>query len=205
MNRPNSFWTAFAVAISSLAVHPVVLVAQEAAEEGGAGSLFSVNWGLSAWTLVVFIALLFILGRFAWGPILEQVEARENRIREALDEAAESQSRAEKLAQEQKKQLAEARRQSQEIISEGREAGERVRKELEEKAREESQAMIERARREIEREKEAALDELRKESVELALAAASKLLKKKVDADQDRELVLGYLDDLREGETGAEA
>ena len=59
--------------------------------------------------------------------------------------------------------------------------------------------------REIEREKEAALDELRKESVELALAAASKLLKKKVDADQDRELVLGYLDDLREGETGAEA
>lgn len=194
-----------AVALVASVSNPVLLVAQEAAEEGGGGSLFSINLGLSTWTLVVFIALLLVLGKFAWGPILDAVEARENKIRDALDEAAESQARAEKLAEEQRKQLAEARRQSQEIISEGREAGERVRKELEEKAREESRAMIERARREIEREKDAAIDELRRESVELALAAASKLLGKKVDADQDRELVLGYLDELDEGETGAEA
>lgn len=205
MNRMRRVWNATAVALSSLALSPVLLVAQEAAEEGGGGSLFSINLGLSAWTLVVFLALLLILGKFAWGPILEQVEAREDRIRSALDEAAESQARAEKLAEEQRKQLAEARRQSQEIIAEGREAGQRVRKELEEKAREESQAMIERAGREIERQKDAALDELRRESVELALAAASKLLKTKLDVDQDRKLVMGYLDDLREDETGAEA
>ena len=178
------------------------VLGQEA--EGGGGP-FAVNPGLSVWTTVIFLALLAILWKFAWGPILSSVEKREDNIQSALDQAAESQARAEKLAEEQRKQLAEARRQSQEIIAEGREAGERVRKELEEKAREESQAMIERARREIDRQKEAALDEIRKESVELALAAASKLLKKKVDADQDRELVLGYLDDLGEGQTGAQA
>lgn len=200
MNRLTRVWITAAAVLAS----PVVLAAQEAEGEGG-GGLISLNFGLSAWTFVVFIALLFVLGKFAWGPILDAVEARENKIRDALEEAAESQARAEALAEEQRKQLADARRQSQEIISEGREAGERVRREIEEKAREESQNMIERARREIEREKEAALDELRRESVELALAAASKLLKKKVDADQDRELVLDYLDELESGKTGAEA
>ena len=178
------------------------VLGQEA--EGGGGP-FAVNPGLSVWTTVVFLALLAILWKFAWGPILRSVEEREDTIQSALDQAAENQARAEELAEEQRQLLAEARRQSQEIIAEGREAGERVRKELEEKAREQSQAMIERARREIEREKDAALDELRRESVELALAAASKLLKKRVDAEQDRDLVLGYLDDLGEGEAGAEA
>lgn len=200
MNRFGRFW----IPVAAVLVSPALLVAQEA-EEGGGGSLFSINFGLMGWTLVVFLALLFVLGRYAWGPILDAVEAREDRIRDALDEAAESQAKAEALAEEQRKQLADARRQSQEIISEGREAGQRVRREIEEKARDEGQAMIERARREIEREKEAAIDELRKESVELALAAASKLLKKRLDADQDRELVLGYLDELEDEETGAEA
>lgn len=174
-----------------------------AAQEGG--DLFSLNLGLSAWTVVAFLVLLWLLGKFAWGPILDAVNSREERIRGALDEAARRQEEAQKLAEEQRKELSEARRKSQEILAEGREAGRRVQREIEESAREESQRILEQARREITREKDAALDELRRESVELAMAAAARLLEQKIDEEQDRELVLGYLDDLSTRETGVGA
>ncbi|MEE8147112.1 MAG: hypothetical protein V3T24_05870, partial [Longimicrobiales bacterium] len=65
--------------------------------------------------------------------------------------------------------------------------------------------LIERARESIEREKDAALDELRRESVDLALAAAAKLMQETLDAAKDRELVMGYIDDLSEQGEGAQA
>jgi len=193
-------------ATATLVASPALLAAQEhGAEAGGGGGLFSINVGLSIWTVVVFLVLLLVLWKFAWGPILDAVESREQNIQEALDEAARRNREARELLREQKAELAEARHQAQEIVSEGREAGEQVRKEIEEKAREESRQILARARKEIEREKDAALDTIRRESVELAMAAASRLLEKKLDAEEDRELVMDYLDDLvaSEGEVRA--
>ena len=174
------------------------------AAEGGEVGLFSVNYGLSVWATLVFLALLGILWKFAWGPLLQQVEARENRIQGALDESKEAREEARKLLEEHKAQLADARRQANEIVAEGKAAGERLRKELEEKARVEAQGIVEAARREIERERDAALAELRKESVELALAAASKLMHERMDDTKDREFVMNYLDNVAAG-PGAEA
>ena len=87
----------------------------------------------------------------------------------------------------------------QKMIADGKEAGERVRQDIEEKARAEGDAMIERARESIEREKDAALDELRKESVDLALAAAAKLVQESLDDKKDRELVMGFIDEFGRG------
>ncbi|MGW8267235.1 MAG: F0F1 ATP synthase subunit B [Longimicrobiales bacterium] len=184
---------------------PLVAFAQEHGEEGGGGGLFSINAGLSIWTVVIFVALLLTLWRFAWGPILSAVEAREKGIQGALEEARSRQEEAARLLEEHKKQLSDARRQAQEILAEGREAAGRLRKELEGKAREESEAILARARSEIEREKEAAVDALRRESVDLALAAASKLLHQKLDAEQDRKLVTDYVNGLSAKSPGAEA
>jgi F-type H+-transporting ATPase subunit b len=75
-----------------------------------------------------------------------------------------------------------------------------VRKTIEEKARTEAQQIVERARQEIERERDAAIAALRKESVDLALAAAAKLMQQNLDQSKDRQLVERYLSDL-----GAEA
>lgn len=184
---------------------PLVASAQEHGAEGGGGGLFSINVGLMIWTVVIFISLLVVLRRFAWGPILSAVEAREKGIQGALEEARSRQIEAEKLLEEHKKQLADARRQAQEILAEGREAADRLRKELEGKAREESDAILTRARSEIQREKEAAVDALRRESVDLALAAASKLLHQKLDGEQDRKLVMEYVNGLSAKSPGAEA
>jgi F-type H+-transporting ATPase subunit b len=176
------------------------------AEGGGAGEggLYDINVGLSTWTLIVFAGLVFILGKFAWGPILEVVDAREKGIQSAIDQAAEQNAEAAKLLDEHRAQLADARRQANELIAEGKAAGEHVRKEVEEKARAEAQGIIDRARAEITRERDAALDALRKESVELALAAASRLMNENLDSAKDRELAERYLDEIAQG-PGAQA
>ena len=161
--------------------------------------MFDLNPGLSVWTTLVFLILLAILWKFAWGPILQMVQAREDGIQGTLDQAAKERDEAAKLLAEHRQQMADARRQDQQMIADGKEAGERVRREIEEKARAEGDAMIERARESIEREKDAALDDLRKESVDLALAAAAKLVQESLDEKKDRELVMGVIDALGSG------
>lgn len=193
--------------LASLAVFltPLVVSAQEHGAEAGGGGLFSINVGLMIWTVVIFTGLLIVLWRFAWGPILAAVEAREKGIQDSLDEARSRQEEAAKLLEEHKAQLADARRQASEILAEGREAADRLRKELEVKAREESEAILTRARAEIEREKDAAVDTIRRESVDLALAAASKLLHAKLDSELDRKLVMEYVDGISAKGSGVEA
>jgi F-type H+-transporting ATPase subunit b len=156
------------------------------------------------WTLIVFFGLLLVLSKYAWGPILSAVEAREKGIQSALDEAAARNEEAAVLLEQHRQQLADARRQANELIAEGKAAGDRVRKDIEEKARSEGQAIVERARAEIERERDAALEMLRKESVDLALSAASQLMGENLDQAKDREFVERYLDELGDSR-GAQA
>jgi F-type H+-transporting ATPase subunit b len=193
--------TALAALLLSI---PTELLAQGHGEEGG-GGLFDINVGLIIWTIIIFLTVLFVLWRFAFGPILAAVNAREEGINKALQEARSRQEQAENLLEEHKQQLAEARRQAQEIVAEGRDAAGRLQKDIEGKAREESEAILTRARKEIEREKDAAVDAVRREAVDLALAAASKLLHEKLDGDQDRKLVMDYVDGLSAKNSGAEA
>ena len=87
------------VAVLALIAVPRPLLAQQEAEGGGA-ALFDVNLGLSVWTVVVFGLLLVVLGKFAWGPILEAAQTREQRIQSALDEAALRQAEAATLLEE---------------------------------------------------------------------------------------------------------
>lgn len=169
------------------------------AAAGGDKGLFEVNLGLSVWATIVFFALLGILWRFAWGPILGQVEAREKGIQDAIDESRTAREEARKLLEEHQAQLADARRQSSELIAEGKAAGDRLRQEMEEKARAEAMQIVESARREIVQERDAALADIRKESVEIALAAAARLMQEKMDGDKDRQVVDAYLDQVASG------
>jgi len=190
--------TTRAVVVPALlwAATPVSLLA---AEGEGTTPLFTINLGTTVWTTLVFFALLGILWKFAWGPILAAVDAREKAIQGALDEAARQNQDATRLLEEHRRQLADARRHAGDLIAEGKAAGEKVRKELEEKSRAEAQAMVERAKNEIERERDAALDVLRRESVDLALAAASRLVQEKMDQSKDRQYVERFLDQVSKG------
>ncbi len=192
-----------AMLVSCIALAPRMLAAQ-GAEGGEGGGLVSLNLALSLWTVVIFLALLAILWKYAWDPILGAVTAREEGIQKALDEAAEGRAEASRLLEQHRARLDEARRESQDIIAAGKAAADRVRKEMEDKARLEAAAIVERARDEILREKDAAMADLRRESVELALAAASRLLHENLDRERNRRLVMDYLGEL-DPERGGEA
>lgn len=182
-----------AVATIGLALTPTSLLA---AQEGG-GGLFAVDPGLSVWTIATFLVVLFVLGKFAWGPILAALDAREQGIKDSIHAAAKLRQEAEQSLEEQRRQLADARRQAQEFVAEARDAADRLRREIEEKAREEGERILDRARQEVRRERDVAIEQIRTEAVELALAAASRILDERLTDERDQALVRSYLRDLR--------
>lgn len=169
-------------------------ILQEHGEEASSPNLFSIDPGVSFWTIVIFIGLLLVLYRYAYPHILGAVEAREQRIDEAIRVAEENRAEAERLLDEQRRELSAARQQAQEAMAEGRAAAERIREEMLESARKEQDQILTRAREEIDRERDQAIEALRRETVELSIAAASRLVERNLDTDQDRKLVREYLD-----------
>jgi len=171
---------------------------QERVAEGGGLTPFSINPGLILWTLIVFIVLLALLWKFGWPAILKSVEERERRIQKQLDEAEKARAEAAQLLEQQRRAIEKARNESQEILAKAKVVATKEREALLAKTREEQDQLLERARREIDAEKEKAILALRKEAVDLAIAAASKLLEQKLDSEADRRLVLDYLASLEQ-------
>lgn len=170
-------------------------------QEGPAwDTLFAVDPGLAVWSVLTFLTLLFVLARFAWKPLMGALDAREKSIQDAIDAARGQREEADKLLAQHREQLAEGRRQAQALVAESREAADQLRKELEAKARDETQAMLSNARREIDRERQAAVEAVRRESVDVALAVASRLLSERLDTERDRQLAMDYIEDLADSE-----
>ena len=176
-------------------MHAALLALQE---EHTAGPL-TVDGGLMIWTVFIFLLLLFILKRFAWPAVLGAVEAREKALEQQLAEAERNRAEAAKLLEEHRRLLAEAKGQAHAIVVESRQLAEKERAVLLEKAKQEQEELLARARREITAERDRAVAELRREAVDLSLAAASKLIEKRLDSETDRKLVLEYLATLEAG------
>ncbi|HSK21142.1 MAG TPA: F0F1 ATP synthase subunit B [Longimicrobiales bacterium] len=163
------------------------------AAEGSEPSIFGINAGVSFWTLVIFILLSVVLYKYAYPPILGYAAAREQRIQDALDEARRQREESEKLLEQQRQELLNARQEAQGLIAEGKHAAERVRDDMLARARAEQEELVTRARQDIERDRQKAIESLRREAVDLALAAAGKLVGQRMDAAEDRRLVTDYL------------
>jgi F-type H+-transporting ATPase subunit b len=180
--------------VLALAAVPAV----SAQEEHAAGPL-TVEFGLMFWTLVVFGLLLVILRKFAWPAILGAVQAREAALERQLAEAERNRAEAAALLAEHKKLVADAKGEAHGIVVEARQLAEKERAVALEKVKQEQEEMLARARREIAAERDRAIAELRREAVDLSLAAATKLIEKRLDSDTDRKLVLEYLATLDAG------
>jgi F-type H+-transporting ATPase subunit b len=150
--------------------------------------MLEINSGLILWTILTFVIVLVILRSAAWKPLLAALASREETIRSSLREAEDARTQAAALLEENKRQLAQVEQQSQRIIREGRDMGERLKAELLEKANATSLRMIEQAKEEIRREKDAALLQLRSEAGDLVIAAAGKLLDANLDTPKQRQL-----------------
>jgi len=164
-----------------------------AAEESSKVDLLTPHGGLMVWTLVIFVGLFFILSRYAFGPITRAVEAREQALQDAIDQAKRDREEAARILAEHRAQLEGSRAEAQKIIAEGRAVGEKLRAEMIEETHKQQQDMLERARREIAGERDRAIAQIREEAVDLALAAAGKVIEKNLDDSANRKLVEGYL------------
>ncbi|MBA3318285.1 MAG: F0F1 ATP synthase subunit B [Gemmatimonadales bacterium] len=168
-----------------------------AAQEHASGPL-TVEGGLMLWTIVVFLLLLAILKRFAWPAILGAVEAREQALERQLAEAAHDREQAAAILAEHQKLIAEAKTQAHAIIVEARSVADKDRAHAIEKTKAEQEELLARARREIAAERDRAVAELRRDAVDVSLAAASKLIEKRLDGETDRKLVQDFLVTLDE-------
>lgn len=168
-------------------------IVQHSAEAGAEPNVFQLTTGVMFWTLVIFGILFFVLAKFAFPPILGYAAAREKRIQDALDQAKHDREEAARQLEEQRQAILKARDEAQQIVGEAQKAAERVRRELLERAKTEGDDLIGRAKSEIEAERQKAIDSLRREAVDLAMAAASKLIEKKMDSQEDRRIVTEFL------------
>ena len=161
-----------------------------------AQSLVTPSAGLIFWKIVAFLIFLYLLYRFGWGPITDALEEREQRIDESISRAEKALAEAKETQAQNEKARREAERDAQRILREAREAAEALRSEEVEKTRAKIRQMQEQAQAEIEREKQGALQELRDEVADLAIEAASKIVRDDLDASRQRKLVHDFIDEL---------
>ena len=165
----------------------------------GESNLFAGDIGNAVWTLVIFVLVIVVLGKFAWTPLLEALQKREDFIRDSLEVAKEDRLAAEAQLKEYEKKLATAQGEATEIIEEAKRNAETLRARLEDKARQESENMLDRARREIDIAKQSAVKELYSTSAQLATDIAGRVLQRELTAADHERLIeesIGELENL---------
>jgi len=186
-----------ALAASALLALPGLARAQEHAGEAvGGGGIFSLNLGLVLWTWILFLVTLGILVWKVFPAISGGLEERHRKIQGAIDEARAAREEAQALRVEQQKALEAARDEAQAMIEKARAAAENVKKELLAEAKRGQEALLADAHREIEQERLKLREEIRRDAVDISLAAAERLIRKRLDADENRRLVEQFLSEL---------
>lgn len=166
-------------------------------EQAGEPDIFSGTWGTAILTLGIFIVLLAVLGKWAWGPILAGLQKREEHIRQSIEDAEQSRLAAEQALEEYKAQLAQARSESQGIIDQGRSEAVKLAEELKQGAQAEAQKLRAQAQRDIHSAKEEALRDLCDQTCELATDIAGKILQRSLTPQDHRDLVAEALNKLQ--------
>ncbi len=206
----------YAVALAALAAAPATAHAEEApmaakvaettAHEGAThggnaegGVLSPINQGLvsAITTLVVFVLLLVVLTKFAFGPIAAGLKKREDKIRLDIEAAEKARGDAEKALANYNQQLATAQSQVQSLIAQASADAEKLGTNIKMKAQQEAEEARGRALKEIEQAKNAAVSEIHEHAALLATTVAEKILRRNINADDQRDLVAASLSELK--------
>lgn len=147
--------------------------------------------GTIFWLAVVFLALVFILGKFAWKPILQTLKAREDLIADALKSAEKAKEDMAKLQSDNANILAEARRERDILLKEARDMKDKIISEAKAQASIEGAKLIEAAKLAIESEKSSALNQIKVQVSELSISIAEKILLKELSDKKNYDEVIG--------------
>lgn len=164
-----------------------------------AAGIMELSPGLTLWVAITFLVLIVVLAKVAWGPIVKVLDERERTIRDAIEQAKKERAEAEKLLAQQKESLAQARREAADLAKRNQQEMEGLRAELTAKARKEADDLVATARRTIEEETRKAAAELKAQVADLAVGAATRIVKSSLDEKAQRALVEEYLRELPAG------
>ena len=160
--------------------------------------LITPAFGLIFWQTIIFLIVLFVLGKFAWKPILGALQSREDSIDEALKSAEKAKEDMANLKADNEKLLAEAKLERDKMLKAAAKLGEDLKDQAKEDARLIGDKMIDDAKASIESEKNEAIKEIKDQVVELSIQITEKLLKKNLSDDKSQqELIKGYMKDIK--------
>ena len=150
------------------------------------------------WILIIFSILLIVLYKFAWKNVLGGLKAREDRIRKDISDAEAARAKSEASLKEYNTQLATAEQKVREMIQAATTEAERISTQIKMQAQQESEAAKERATKDIETAKKQAIQEIYTEAANLSTSIAEKILRRNLNADDQRDLVSRSLEQLQE-------
>lgn len=151
--------------------------------------LVQIEPGLFIWTIVTFMALLGVLAKFVWRPLMDALDRREDKIRESLENAEKAEVELEMLQHESGEIVARARGEAQSIIAEGKSAAEKMKDEILQTARDKAGGIIGQAQKQIEAEKDKALIEIKTEVVDLSIQVAERLIRKNLSKEDNLAII----------------
>jgi F-type H+-transporting ATPase subunit b len=162
----------------------------------GSNPLIQVTPGLMIWTIVCFLIALYVLKRYAFGPIQKLIDERQQRIRRSLEEADNARDEARRLLEEHRKLIGEARGEAEEIRSVARQEADAQMRRVKDEAEADRQRRLEETSRQIDAETRRALEAIRTEVAELSLIAAEKVTRGALDDKDQRRLIDEAIGDL---------
>ena len=161
-----------------------------------ANALISVTPGLMIWTIVCFLIALFVLKRFAFGPIQKAIDDRRDRIRLSIEEADRAREEARNLLEEHRKLVGKAKSDAEDILAEARKQSDAQRERVREETETDRQRRLDETKRQIDAETQRALEQIRAEVAELTLVATAKVTGKVLDREDHRKLIEDAIGDL---------
>ncbi len=167
----------------------VPAAAQEHAAAEGGISPFAGNVGNAIWTLGIFLLVLVVLGKFAWGPILALLQEREQFIHKSLADAKHDRDEAQAQLKAYTAQLQAARMEAGKIVEEARRDSEKLREELRQRAKSEADTIIQNAERQIGLQTERAIQQIKREAVDLSVEIASKIIQRNLSREDNERLI----------------
>lgn len=159
--------------------------------------MLDINPGLILWTIITFILLLAVLGRFAWKPLLQALQSREQEIADSLRKAEEAKKDAERMIAENKIAMDKANAETAKLIAESRAVAEQLKNDIVAKANDSAKKMLEQAKEEISREKDSAMAQLRNEVADLSISVAEKILDESLDSAKQKKMVDNVLKQMQ--------
>jgi F-type H+-transporting ATPase subunit b len=151
--------------------------------------LITVIPGLMIWTLLSFAITLWVLKRYAFGPIQKLIDDRRERIRQSVEEADRAREEARSLLEEHRALIGQARSEAESILSEARKIADGMRERMRAETEEERQRRLEETNRQIEQATQQALGEIRREVANLSLLAAEKITRRTLSGADQRRLI----------------